>query len=63
MPPRQWVIKDGRKYQWDLQIKDGDLRVAEGGLVDTDHGAGEVIDEDVSTPPKMAAYLENWQYK
>ena len=44
-------------------VADPNMRVAEGDLVDTDHGVGEVIDEDVSSPPKMAAYLENWQYK
>lgn len=38
--------------------KDIDLKVAEGDLVDTDHGAGEVIDDDISTPEKMAVYLE-----
>ena len=61
-PVKHWIIKDGRKYLWDLQTvqteRGIDLKVAEGDLVDTDHGAGEVIDDDVSTPEKMAYYLE-----
>ena len=61
-PVKHWKIKEGRKYLWDwqtVQTEGGtDLKIVDGDIMDTDHGAGEVIDDDVSTPEKMAAYLE-----
>ena len=56
---RRWLIQNGRKFDLDLQLTSwGDLRVEEGDLAVTGRGPGEVIDEDVSTPEKMATYLE-----
>lgn len=57
-PQSQWLIKDGRRYEWQVREQDRD-RLFREGFVDTDFGTGEVIDKDVSTPPRMARYLEN----
>jgi hypothetical protein len=57
---RRWLIQNGRKYVLDLQLTTwGDLKTEDGDLAVTGRGAGEVIDKDVSTPEKMAVYLEN----
>jgi hypothetical protein len=56
-PQQQWLIKDGRIYEWVLEPKDWQ-RVFSGELVDTHSGTVDVIAEDISTPQKMAVYLE-----
>lgn len=56
-PQEQWLIKDGMRYEWVLEQKDYQ-RIFSGEFVDTHSLTGDVIAEDVSTPPKMAAYLE-----
>ena len=56
-PQQQWLIKDGRIYEWILEPKDWQ-RVFSGEFVDTHSGMVDVIAEDTSTPQKMAAYLE-----
>jgi len=56
---QRWIIQNGRKFVLDLQLSSwGDLRTEDGDLAVTGRGPGEVIDDDVSTPKKMAAYLE-----
>lgn len=57
-PQPQWLIKDGRKYEWQVRPDDR-ARLFSEGFVDTDFGTGEIIDEDVSTPATMAVYLES----
>lgn len=56
-PQEQWLIKDGRIYEWVLEPKDWQ-RVFSGELVDTHSGTIGVIAEDISTPQNMAIYLE-----
>jgi len=56
-PQEQWLIKDGMRYEWVLEQKDYQ-RIISGEFVDTHSVTGDTIAEDVSTPPKMAAYLE-----
>jgi hypothetical protein len=56
-PQEQWLIKDGRIYEWVLEPKDWQ-RVFSGELVDTHSRTVDVIAEDISTPQKMAIYLE-----
>lgn len=56
-PQQQWLIKDGRIYEWVLEPNDWQ-KVFSGELVDTHSGTIDVIAEDLSTPKKMAAYLE-----
>jgi hypothetical protein len=56
-PQEQWIIKDGRIYEWVLEEKNWQ-RVFSGEFVDTHSGTVAVIVEDISTPQKMAAYLE-----
>jgi hypothetical protein len=59
MPPlQQWLIKNGRRYEWGASGPEDWERMLSGKFIDTDKGLGEAIDEDVSTPEKMAAYLE-----
>lgn len=56
---KRLMIKDNKKFGLDIQITStGDWRTEDGDLAVTTHGPGEVIDEDVSTPKRMAAYLE-----
>lgn len=58
LPPQaQWLVKDGRRYEWSLQPKDLQ-RVLSGESVDTPSERGDDIAEDVSNPQKMASYLE-----
>ena len=59
MPPlQQWLIKNGRRYEWGASGPKDWAQILSGKFVDTDKGSGVAIDEDVSTPEKMAAYLE-----
>lgn len=59
MGGRRWLIQNGRKFVLDFQLTPwGDLRHEDGDFAVTGRGPGEVIDDDVSTPEKMAAYLE-----
>jgi hypothetical protein len=59
MPPlQQWMIKNGRRYEWGASGPEDWGRMLSGKFIDTDKGFGVAIDEDVSTPEKMAAYLE-----
>ncbi|MDD4650855.1 MAG: hypothetical protein PHQ34_01365 [Methanothrix sp.] len=56
---QRWIIQNGRKFVLDIQLSSwGDLRTEDCDLAVTGIGPGEVIDDDVSTPKKMAAYLE-----
>jgi hypothetical protein len=56
---RRWLIQRGRKFELDPQLTPWhDWRHEEGDFVVTGKGLGKVIDDDVSTPEKMAAYLE-----
>lgn len=48
-----WLIKYGRKFQSTYSQKDSSIDIE-----NTDSGPGEPIEENVSTPEMMAAYLE-----
>lgn len=56
-PQQQWLIKDDRIFEWVLEPNDWH-RVFSGEFVDTHSGVIDEITEDISTPQKMAAYLE-----
>ena len=59
MPPlKQWLLKNGRRYEWGASGPEDWGRILSGKFIDTAKGLGEAIDESVSTPEKMAAYLE-----
>ena len=56
---RHWLIQRGRKFELDSQITPRrDWRHEKEDFVVTGKGLGEIIEDDVSTPEKMAAYLE-----
>jgi hypothetical protein len=56
---QRWLIQNDRKFILDLvRTAAGDIQVKDGDLAATGRGPGEAIDEDVSTPEKMAVYLE-----
>jgi len=56
---QRWLIQNDRKFILDLvRTAAGDIQVKDGDLAATGRGPGEAINEDVSTPEKMAVYLE-----
>jgi hypothetical protein len=56
---RRWIIQNGRKFVLDFVLTpSGDLGLTEDDFAVTGIAPGEVIDENVSTPEKMAKYLE-----
>jgi len=56
---KKWLFRDNRRFDLDFQLTSwGDLKVEEGDLAPTTHGLGEYIETDISTPEKMAVYLE-----
>jgi hypothetical protein len=57
LPQEQWIIKDGRIYIWGADEEDWQ-RLFSGEFIDKSNEMVNVINEDISTPQKMAAYLE-----
>lgn len=56
---QRWLIQNDRKFILDfVHTAAGDIQVKDGDLAATGRGPGEAINEDVSTPEKMAVYLE-----
>jgi len=55
----RWLIRDNRKFVLDFAlVAPGDLMREDGDWTATTYGVGEVIEVDLSTPEKMADYLE-----
>lgn len=56
---QRWFIKNGKKFELEFKLTSwGDLQTEDGDLAVTGRGLGETIEEDVSTPERMATYLE-----
>ena len=56
---QRWFIKNGKKFELEFKLTSwGDPQTEDGDLAVTGRGLGETIEEDVSTPERMATYLE-----